>query len=260
MQRQRTRSLLLFVSFLLFPITQFYFSPYIIIAGAFEGVVTGSCIVFTLLLFSGIFAGRLFCGWLAPCGGLQELCCHINNKRAKGGRLNWIKYAIWIPWLLIIISGVTSYGGYHTVNPFFYIDNGISLSHPFAYIIYYGVIILIVSLSLGFGRRATCHYLCWMAPFMIIGLKIRKLLHLPGLHISIQKEKCISCSQCTKVCPMSLDVKTMIHTQQFDHAECILCGKCIDICKSKALSYKFSSFKEGNKKTNQKHIKKDTPL
>jgi len=244
MKRQKIRNLLLLISFLLFPITQFYFSPYIIIAGAFEGVITGSFILFSLMFLGSIFVGRIFCGWVAPCGSLQEMCCSVNGNCAKGGKLNLIKYFIWIPWLLIIAGAVVQYGGYRTINPLFYIENGISISHPWAYIIYYGVIILFVTIPLIFGKRAACHYICWMSPFMIMGIKLRKFLHLPGLHIVCDKTKCKSCNLCSKACPMSLNVKEMVLTGAFDHEECILCGKCIDVCKSKTLKFKFGKFKK----------------
>ncbi|MDF2612988.1 MAG: hypothetical protein K0S71_774 [Clostridia bacterium] len=244
MTRQKFRNFLLLISFLLFPVIQFYFSPYIIIAGALEGVITGSFIVFSLMFIGGIFVGRIFCGWVAPCGCLQELCCSVNDEPAKGGKLNLTKYLIWFPWLAIIVGAAVQYGGYKSINPFFYIENGISIGHPFTYIIYYGVIILIVIMSLVFGKRATCHYICWMSPFMIMGIKLRKLLHLPGLHISPVADKCTQCGLCTKACPMSLNVKEMVHTHVFDHEECILCGRCIDVCKNKALKFKFGNFKK----------------
>ena len=45
MKRQNVRKLLLIISMLLFPVTIWYMSPYLIIQGAMEGIVTGSCII-----------------------------------------------------------------------------------------------------------------------------------------------------------------------------------------------------------------------
>ena len=45
MNRQNLRKLLLMISMLLFPITIWYMSPYLIIQGAMEGIVSGSFIV-----------------------------------------------------------------------------------------------------------------------------------------------------------------------------------------------------------------------
>ena len=42
---------------------------------------------------------------------------------------------------------------------------------------------------------------------MIAGTKIRRLLHLPGLYIRVkEKNGCVSCGKCNKVCPMGVDV------------------------------------------------------
>ncbi len=57
-RRQRIRKALLFVSLLLFPITLYYMSPYLIVASAAEGIVNASIIVFGLMFFFALFAGR----------------------------------------------------------------------------------------------------------------------------------------------------------------------------------------------------------
>jgi len=86
MKRQKIRKALIIVSFLLFPVTIYYFSPVLIIQGAMEGIIVGSFILFALLFASSLFLGRAFCGWLCPAGGLQEICAISNDKLAKGGR------------------------------------------------------------------------------------------------------------------------------------------------------------------------------
>jgi len=90
-KRQKIRKNLMLFAFLLFPITYYYLSPYLIIMGASEGVITGSFIVFAIMLVTSLFIGRIFCGWIYPAGGEQELCALIKDKRFKGKKLNWIK-------------------------------------------------------------------------------------------------------------------------------------------------------------------------
>jgi len=72
------------MSFLLFPVTINYFSPYVIIDGASEGIVAGSFITFGTLFLGSLFFGRAFCGWVCPGAGLQEACFSISDKRARG--------------------------------------------------------------------------------------------------------------------------------------------------------------------------------
>lgn len=83
-KRQRVRKAIIIISFLLFPITLYYFSPYIIIDGLAKGILSGSFIVFAILLIGSIFFGRIFCGWICPAGGLGEICTNVNNNRNKG--------------------------------------------------------------------------------------------------------------------------------------------------------------------------------
>ncbi|WP_083248186.1 4Fe-4S binding protein [Desulfuribacillus stibiiarsenatis] len=235
MRRQVARSMMIFLSFLLFPVTMFYLSPAIIIEGAFHGVITGSFIVFGVLLLTGVIFGRAFCGWLCPGAGLQECCQTVINKTAKGGKLDKIKYFIWIPWLSAIIILLILAGGIHKVNFFYQIPHGISIAEPVAYIIYYFFIGLIVLLAFLAGRRAFCHYVCWMAPFIIIGTKIGKIVRIPQLHLIADKNKCNNCKLCNKKCQMSLHVEQMVQQNNMSHTECILCGECVDGCNRGAI-------------------------
>lgn len=85
MNRQNTRKLLLIISLLLFPITIWYMSPYLIIQGAMEGIMSGSFVVFTCMLLGSIFFGRLFCAWLCPMGGMQECLSAVNAENPEQG-------------------------------------------------------------------------------------------------------------------------------------------------------------------------------
>lgn len=241
MRRQKIRKVLIFISFLLFPITLNYFSPAVIIMGSSEGIISGSFIVFSLQFLSAFSLGRAFCGWVCPAAGLQEACFMIQTREAKGGRLDWIKYFIWIPWLGMIAFSTIRAGGYHTINPFLYTERGISVAEPSNYLVYFTVVGLITVLALAAGRRAFCHYGCWMAPFMVIGTKIRNAFKWPALHLKVDKNKCINCKTCTKNCPMSLDVNGMVHKGSMVNSECILCGTCIDGCPVKVIRYSFKA-------------------
>jgi len=243
--RQRIRRVLLLLSFILFPITLYYFSPALIIQGAAEGVVNGSFIVFGLMFLSALFVGRLWCGWACPAGALQEFGAPANNRRAPRRRLDWIKWLIWLPWLALITIMAVRAGGYHTVDPFYQLDGGLTLlqSDPPWFIVYYIIIALFLGLAVAFGRRAGCHTICWMAPFMVIGRQIRNLVRWPALRLSAEEKACIDCTRCTRDCPMSLDVNAMVHADTMENSECILCGSCVDVCPTDAIHYTFSGRK-----------------
>ena len=237
--RQKIRKIIILISFLLFPITIWYFSPYIIIQAVSEHIMNGSFIVFVLMFIGSMFLGRVWCGYFCPAGGLQECAAMCNPKPAKQGWRNNIKYVIWVIWIIAVVVTFILGKNDVTIDPFYMTDHGISVSSIYNYVIYYGVLLLLVFPALFHGKRAACHYICWMAPFMVIGSTIGRLLHLPQLHIEAEKEKCISCGKCSKACPMGLNVKEMVeHGKNSKCTECIQCGACIDECPKGVLKYK----------------------
>ncbi len=240
MKRQTIRKSIIFISFLLFPVTMWYFSPYMIIEAASQHIINGSFIVFSIMLAASMFLGRVWCGYLCPGGGLQECCSRINDGTAKQGWRNNIKYVIWVLWMTGVVSTFVLGKNNVSVNFFFGTEHGISVSNIYCYTVYYGVVFLIALPAMLHGRRAFCHYFCWMAPFMVIGGTIGRWLHLPQLHIEADKEKCISCGLCKKACPMGLDVTEMVKTGETHRCtECIQCGACVDRCPKGAVKYRF---------------------
>jgi polyferredoxin len=237
MKRQSVRKALILVSLLLFPLTLYYFSPVLVIIGAFQGLVVGSLLTFALLFLASLVVGRAYCGWLCPAAGLQEALFTVQNKRA--GRHRWVKYVIWVPWLAGIAAGFWAAGGARAVQPFYELTGGISVAEPAAYIIYYAFVGLIVILALTAGRRAFCHYVCWMAPFMVVGAKLRDAFGWPALRLAATPGRCTRCGRCTKTCPMSLDVQRLVEQGQLNEADCILCGECVDGCPKRAISFAF---------------------
>ena len=83
MNRQKIRSILVVVMFALFPLIYYYFSPYLVIMGAIEGIVTGSLIIFAALFVSSLFLGRAFCGWICPAGATQELMYEESETKVS---------------------------------------------------------------------------------------------------------------------------------------------------------------------------------
>lgn len=240
-RRQRIRKATIIVSFLLFPVTMWYFSPVQPIMAAAKGIVAGSLIVFGLLFISALFLGRAWCGWVCPGAGLTEACFLARDKKAKGGRLNWIKWFLWAPWLGTIALFAVKAGGFGVIDPFYGTTYGLSVAAPHHYIVFYIFVGLIFLLSMIFGRRAFCHYGCWMAPFMVIGLEIQRSIGWPALHLRADKSKCSACSQCNDNCPQSLNVMKMVHRGSMHSRECNLCGTCVDGCPEGVIGFAFSS-------------------
>lgn len=234
----RIRRVLLFGSFLLLPIIQFYFSPYVPIRTALSGGIAISLVVFLSLFLIGMFAGRAPCGWIMPCGGLQETCFYLNDRRINAGKKDRIKFVIWSLWLILLLTLLLSSGAV-SLNLFYGLKHGISVSEPLYYIPYYGAIMIVFGLCLGLGKRALCHYGCWIAPFMVLGRKLGNALKFPGLRLTADQQKCTGCRTCTTVCPMGLEVDRMVKSGKLEHPECILCAECSHACPTRTIQLTF---------------------
>jgi ferredoxin-type protein NapH len=121
------------------------------------------------------------------------------------------------------------------------IETTISVSEPSAYIIFFLILLIFTVLSFTVGRRGFCHTLCWIAPFMIIGRKLRNLVPWSSLRLRSAQELCVDCARCTENCPMSLDVNGMVHSPTMENTECILCGTCVDVCPNDVIQFVFRS-------------------
>ena len=236
--RQKIRKGLILVTFFLFPAVYYYLSPVLIIQAASEGKIGGSFIAFILLFISSLFLGRAYCGWICPAAGCMEAMFAARDKKVTKG--NIVKWIIWFPWLATILYLLFIQVGFKEIDVLYKTQYGISVSNLPSFIVYLVILLsMIVLPGFVFGRRSFCHHICWMAPFMIIGRKLRNKFQWPALHLHSSSESCKGCTKCTKECPMSLPVEEMVKTHSIENSECILCGNCVDVCKFGAIKYGF---------------------
>lgn len=234
--RQRVRFTLILTSFLLFPFTLYYFSPASPIMGLMDGVVNINLVIFSLQLLSAIFFGRIFCGWICPGSGITDICITINKNNINR-KYNWIKYIFWIPWILSIIVLLSISENGVLFEMMHGRDEWISILEEGSLLVYYSIVGSMVILSTLIGKHSFCHHICWMAPFMIIGTKIGRLLKIPRLEVHFNKSLCNDCGICSTRCPMSIDIpKTQAAI--IKDSDCTLCAECIDSCKKGALKLK----------------------
>lgn len=189
---------------------------------------------------SALFLGRAYCGWVCPGAGCQEAIISARDKSVKKGDI--VKWLLWIPWITTITFLAVKAGGYKKIDFLYQTKYGFSVSDLNSLIAYLSVLLLLIVLpAYIFGKRSFCHHLCWMAPFMILGRKIRNIFQWPSLHLTAVSENCTLCHTCTQNCPMSLPVERMIHKNKLENTECILCGSCIDGCEFDVINYAFFS-------------------
>jgi len=195
--------------------------------------------VYWIICVVAIF-GRAWCGWLCPGGATQELCMRVNNKAFNGKKRNLVKYLIWAPWIAIVVVLFIHAGGIKAVNPLYQTWKDVSVQDLPSAVMFLAIAGAIATFALVAGKRAVCHSFCWIAPFMVIGTKIKSAVGYPSLHLEADKSKCLNCRQCSSKCPMSIDVAEMVQKENMTNTECISCGSCVDICPKGAIKFSYT--------------------
>jgi len=234
MNKIKLRRIIAFVSLMIFPLTLNYFSPYVSVTAAFNGVVAGSVILFVLLLVTAIFFRRAWCSYLCPVSAIADYSEKINNRNVNIKRLRIIRYSIFGIWFTALLVGFIVSSNI-VINPFYMTESIISIDEPFKFFTYYAVLFTLIILTLVIGKRGACHSICWMSPFLVAGTWIGDKLNLPQLRIQSNPNECISCSKCNKACPMSIDVMQELKKGSIESYDCINCSECETICPKQVL-------------------------
>ncbi|MGL5099174.1 MAG: 4Fe-4S binding protein, partial [Fusobacteriaceae bacterium] len=188
-----------------------------------------------LLIF---FAGRFFCGWICALGTIQDIPAFFGKKKLLVPQkldkyLRWIKYVV-----LVTIIYLTWKTSTLVVNPY---DPFAAYSHISAgweelwggYSVGFSILIGMIFVSFLY-ERLFCRYICPLgAVYSILG-------KFSFLKINRDKETCVNCKKCTKVCPAAIDVAQVDKVKPVD---CYSCMKCVAICPTKpgSLSTNLSS-------------------
>ena len=72
--------------------------------------------------------------------------------------------------------------------------------------------------------RPFCKYVCPLGAFYALLNKIAIL------RMRLDRESCISCGRCERICPMQVEVLKDVNS-----AECIRCGRCVQNCPTGAI-------------------------
>jgi len=235
----KIRFIIVLVSFVLFPVTLFYMSPVFLFLGAKHGIIN-----FNLLLFSGqfvlsIFFGRIFCGWICPGSGIATMCL-TANKKLVNRRFFWIKYIVWIPWIVSIVIVLIHSHKQIVINPFYGMQNPVSIFNRGGLMVYFLFVGIMMLLSLVVGKHSFCHHVCWMAPFMIAGIKLGRLFRISRLELYFNHTNCNLCGACSNKCPMSINIPEAAKSNNIIlDSDCTLCAECVNACNKSVISIKY---------------------
>ena len=184
----------------------------------FTGVFEAATIHYAVAkIFGPLLFGRGWCGyacWTAIV--LDFLPYTVPQKPRK--KIGWIRYIMFAASLIFVASLFLAHVGNIEQIMFraFIIGN----------IAYYG---LGIALAILFkDNRAFCKYIC---PVTVC---LKPMSYYARIRIQCDKDKCINCGKCKRVCPMDVDV-TGNSRKRKNGTECILCMECVKNCPKKAL-------------------------
>lgn len=185
----------------------------------FSGVFEAATIHYVVAkIFGPLLFGRGWCGyacWTAMILDLLPFRIPASHERRKIG---WIRYFVFAG-SIAFVSALFIFG----VK-----DKGTVMWYAFIVgnIVYY-----IVGIAMAFAfkdNRAFCKYVCPVTVFL------KPMSKHAVVRIKCDKEKCVSCGACKRVCPMDVDV-TDNSSDRKNGTECILCLECVKRCPKDAL-------------------------
>ena len=185
----------------------------------FIGVFEAATIHYAVAkIFGPLIFGRGWCGYACWTAMVLDFLPYKTPRNGRRKNLEKIRYFTFIL-SLVFVSSLFLLGVGNLERIMFW-------SFLVGNILYYTV-----GIALAFGlkdNRAFCKYICPITVFL------KPSSYFSLLRIKCNKDKCISCGKCRRVCPMDVDV-TDNSRKRINGTECILCMECVKNCPKDAL-------------------------
>ena len=133
-------------------------------------------------------------------------------------KLGWIRYITFILSLVFVSALFLA----HVKN----IERIMFWAFIIGNMVYYAVGIILAFVFR--DNRAFCKYVCPITVFL------KPMSYYSLFRVKCDKNKCISCGKCKRVCPMDVDVTDNSRKRE-NGTECILCMECVKNCPKGAL-------------------------
>ncbi len=184
----------------------------------FTGVFEAATIHYAVAkIFGPLIFGRGWCGYACWTAMILDFLPYQTPPHARK-RLGWLRYVVFVLSLVYVAALFLCHVG-HIERIMFY-------SFIAGNVLYYAV-----GIALAFAfrdNRAFCKYICPVTVFL------KPMSYFSLLRIRCDKDKCVSCGKCKRVCPMDVDV-TDNSRKRKNGTECILCMECVKACPKQAL-------------------------
>ncbi len=184
----------------------------------FIGVFEAATIHYAVAkIFGPLFFGRGWCGYACWTAMVLDFLPYKVTKTPRK-KIGWIRYITFAASLIFILTLFLA----HVSN----IEKIMFWTFIIGNLLYY-----VVGIILAFrfkDNRAFCKYICPITIFL------KPMSYFSLLRIKCDKNKCVSCGTCKKVCSMEVDVMDNSRKRK-NGTECILCFECVKNCPTDAL-------------------------
>jgi len=192
-----------------------------------QKLFTGTMTLFFFSLFFALVFGRAFCGYICPFGALQEFLGKITRKKFKVPEkidkyLRYLKYIVLV--FVTVMAWITASIWISPYDPYTAFAHIWRTEELFNEMLIGFIILVIVVFASIFIDRFFCKYLCPSGAMYGLISKISPT--------KIKRNSCSccsSCGQCSKTCPMNINVSDAVIVKS---SECIKCSLCITNCPS----------------------------
>lgn len=183
-----------------------------------------------VLIGFALLRGRVFCGWVCPVNLLGEAVDWLRGKlKIEVSEMpipRWVKPLVALG--ILVLSAITSIPVFESISPIGAFSRGLL----FGSLLGVYTLAAIIVAELFWGHRIWCRSICPLGGFyQVVGT-------VGLLSVKIDHDACITCNKCKKSClcdPAILDAAVAGEDDRVASGDCMLCGKCIDVCPSAAL-------------------------
>jgi len=184
----------------------------------FTGVFEAATIHYAVAkIFGPLLFGRGWCGYACWTAMVLDFLPYKVPRQPRK-KLGWIRYLTFAASLGFVAALFL----FHVGN----LERIMFWAFVIGNVVYYAVGIALAFLFK--DNRAFCKYICPVAVFL------KPMSYFSFIRVRCDKEKCVSCGRCRRVCPMNVDV-TDNSRKRANGTECILCMECVKNCPKKAL-------------------------
>lgn len=184
----------------------------------FSGVFEAATIHYAVAkIFGPLIFGRGWCGYACWTAMVLDLLPYKTpeGKRKNIGFIRYIMLFLSLGFVIFLFVGKIRN-----------LEKIMFISFLAGNAIYYAI-----GITLAFvlkDNRAFCKYICPITVFL------KPMSYFSAIRITCDKDKCISCGKCKRVCPMDVDM-TDNSRKRKNGTECILCLECTKVCPKDAL-------------------------